>query len=470
VGEGPQEAVNEMLWGGRFGSGPDPEMLRLTASIDVDLELLEQDVAVTKAHARTLVKAELLEAAMLDAIDDVLSGVVREHRAGTLKPAPGDEDVHSLVERVLTERLGEIGSRIHAGRSRNDLVATDLRLWCKEKAEVLTSSVADLMLELTEVAADHTETVMPGYTHLQRAQPISLAFHLLAHGFALARDGGRFVAARGAADVSSLGAGALAGSTLDLDPKVGATELGFSAVFDNAMDAVSDRDFAADLLYACALCGVHLSRLAEEIVLWTSSEFGFARLGDDWSTGSSMMPQKRNPDLAELIRGRAAGGVGDLTGFLTLLKGLPLAYDRDLQEDKEVVFRVVRRTRDALVGAIHLIRALEFDEARMAAAAGDSATWATDLAERLVARGVPFRAAHESVGRLVAELERSSRSLNDLASDELRGFHPLLEVGDTNVADPDLVVRARRGPGGTAPSAVEEQIEHLRELANGLVR
>jgi argininosuccinate lyase len=469
VGEGAQEAMSEMLWGGRFGSGPDSEMLRLTASIDVDIELLEQDVAVTKAHARTLVKAGLLEAESLDAIDDVLAGLMREYRAGTLKPGAGDEDVHSLVERALTERLGEVGSRIHAGRSRNDLVAADLRLWCKEQADVLASSVSDFVLVLTEVAGDHTETVMPGYTHLQRAQPVSLAFHLLAHGFASARDGQRFINARDAADVSALGAGAIAGNTLDLDPNVAAAELGFSKVFDNAMDAVSDRDFVADLLYACALCGVHLSRLAEEIVLWTSSEFAFARLADEWSTGSSMMPQKRNPDLAELIRGRSAGGIGDLTALLTMLKGLPLAYDRDLQEDKDVLFRAVRRTRDALVGMIHVVRALRFDTERMATAATESATWATDLAEHLVSRGVPFRGAHEAVGRLVAALEDSSKMLGELSEDYLQSFHPLLEKDDAEVVDPVRALEARSGRGGTAPAAVAHQIERLRELASRLI-
>jgi argininosuccinate lyase len=459
-----------MLWGGRFASGPDPELLRLSASIEVDIELLRHDIAVTKAHARTLVKAGLLEAGSLDAIDDVLSSLEREHKAGTLKSAPHDEDVHSLVERVLTERLGEIGSRIHAGRSRNDLVATDLRLWCKEEAGVLGSSVADLMLTLSDLAVEHTDTVMPGYTHLQRAQPVSLAFHLLAHGFALARDGHRFVAARDTADVSALGAGAIAGNTLDLDPTVAANELGFSKVFDNAMDAVSDRDFVADLIYTCALCGVHLSRLAEEIVLWTSSEFAFARLADEWSTGSSMMPQKRNPDLAELIRGRAAGGIGDLMAFLALLKGLPLAYDRDLQEDKELVFRTVRRTRDALIGATHLIRALRFDKDRMAAAAAESATWATDLAERLVSRGVPFRDAHESVGRLVGALEESSRTLAEVSADDLHAFHPLLQKGDTQVVDLLGALESRTSKGGTSSEAVAHQIERLRELANRLIR
>jgi argininosuccinate lyase len=308
---------------------------------------------------------------------------------------------------------------------------------------------------------------MPGYTHLQRAQPVSLGFHLLAHGFALARDAQRFDAAASAADVSALGAGALAGNTLGLDPQTAATELDFSAVFSNAMDAVSDRDFVADLLYACALCGIHLSRLAEEIVLWTSAEFAFARLDDKWSTGSSMMPQKRNPDLAELIRGRAGAGVGDLVGLLTVLKGLPFAYDRDLQEDKAYVFRTVKRTRDCLVGMQRLLPSLAFDVERMAEAAGGGGAWATDLAELLVSRGVPFREAHEAAGRVVGALERGGRTLDQLGPGELASFHDSFADADLAVVDPDVGMRARTSPGGTAPERVAEQIAALRSAAAG---
>jgi argininosuccinate lyase len=457
-----------MLWGGRFEGSIDPEMLRLTSSIDVDIELLEQDARVTKAHARVLVARKLLDASDLSVIDKACDAIVEEWHAGDLKPDPADEDVHSLVERELTERLGETGARIHAGRSRNDLVATDLRLWCRSRADELTAEVASVLDVITELADQHVDTVMPGYTHLQRAQPVSLAFHLLAHGFALARDAERFVAAARAADVSALGAGALAGNTLELDPQIAADELAFSGVFTNAMDAVSDRDFVADLLYACALCGVHLSRLAEEIVLWTSSEFSFARLDDKWSTGSSMMPQKRNPDLAELIRGRAGAGIGDLVGLLTLLKGLPLAYDRDLQEDKAYVFRSVGCTQGCLVGIGRLLPSLTFDKERLASAAEVGGGWATDLAERLVSRGVPFREAHTAAGRVVASLEQGGRSLSDLTAEELAPFNDSFVAADIEVSDPRSGMEARTSRGGTAPDRVREQTGHLRSIARGL--
>ncbi|HEX2049044.1 MAG TPA: argininosuccinate lyase [Actinomycetota bacterium] len=453
----------DVPWGGRFATGPHPELVRLTSSLATDVRLLEADVAATKAHARTLVAAGLLEPAQLDALDDACDDVVARAAAGAFADAR-DEDVHSLVERVLTERLGDAGARIHAGRSRNDLVATDLRLWCRDAAARLASSVADVLDVVARRAEQHRDAVMPGYTHLQRGQPVTLAFHLLAHGFALARDGARFAAAGDAAAAACpLGAGALAGTTLPLDPSLAAAELGFARPFDNAMDAVSERDFACDLVYAAAVCGVHLSRLAEEIVLWTSQEFGFARLPDEWATGSSMMPQKRNPDLAELVRGRAAGGVADVTGLLALLKGLPLAYDRDLQEDKRYVFSAADRVEASLDATRHLLAAVEFDVERLAAATDAGAPWATDVAERLVGRGVPFRDAHRAVGRLVAHLDRAGVDVHDVAS-ELSEIDPRLEPADVPPRD----VAARRTPGGPAPEEVARQIRVIRRQSKRL--
>jgi len=457
-----------MLWGGRFDHSPHSDLLRLSASIEFDQRLLPQDVAATKAHARTLVAAGLLASDALRELDDCLDELASEHAAGTLEIRAEDEDVHSLVERRLTEQLGETGRRIHAGRSRNDLVATDLRLWCKSAALELAAAAGAAVSALCDRAEEHLDTLMPGYTHLQRAQPVTVGFHFCAHGFALARDAGRFMAARDAASTSVLGAGALAGATLALDPDVAARELGFDAVFDNAMDAVSDRDFACELLFACALCCVHLSRLGEEIVLWTSSEFSFARLADAWSTGSSMMPQKRNPDLAELVRGRAGRSLGDLMGLMGVLKGLPLAYDRDLQEDKEPVFSSVDRTMSCLEAVSHLVRALSFDEDVLAQAAGGSATWATDVAEALVRRGVPFREAHEGAGRLVAALERRGASLAEATPEELQAAHSRLEEGDRALGDPGARVAARSGRGGPAPSEVARQIAALRAAVGAL--
>ena len=324
------------------------------------------------------------------------------------------------------------------------------------------ADVAGLAGALSDRAEEHTDTVMPGYTHTQPAQPISVGFHLLAHGFALARDLTRLDSARTAADVSPLGAGALAGTTLPLDVTVSASALGFSNVFDNAMDAVSERDFALDLLYATSVLGVHLSRLAEEIVLWTSPQYGFARLPDGWSTGSSMMPQKRNPDMAELIRGRAAPAIGDLTGLLALLKSLPLAYDRDLQEDKAPLFASVSRARGCVAGMKAMIEGIEFDVEALSAAALGGAMWATDLAEILVSRGVSFREAHGTVGGLVARLEESGESL---AASILTEAHPAFSTADIHVLDPNSGMEARSSHGGTAPARVHEQIAALRAKA-----
>ncbi len=441
--------------------------MRLSASIDVDIFLLPYDVAATRAHAEVLVAAKLLTDDEAELVERALGGIEARWRTGELS-FEGDEDVHCLVERLLTQELGDLGARIHAGRSRNDLVVADLRLWCRSEADVVVGSIISLVEVLGRVAAPHVHTVMPGYTHLQRAQPVSLSFHLLAHGFALVRDGWRFVAARNAADVSPLGAGALGGNTLGLDPSVGASTLGFGAAFDNAMDAVSERDFACDFLYAAALCGVHLSRLAEEIVLWTSTEFGFARLPDEWSTGSSMMPQKRNPDLAELIRGRSAGGIGDLTTLLTLLKGLPLAYNRDLQEDKVALFSGAGRVRAGLEAMTALVGALSFDAERLAGAASGTTMWATDIAERLVARGVPFRAAHEAIGGLVADLERRGMALGDAPIEVLKSHHRLLEPHDRDLADPRVGLAARSSAGGASPARVAEQLQRLEEAGAAL--
>lgn len=461
--------MSKMMWGGRFEAAPHPTLLDLTESITTDFRLLPYDVIATKAHARSLVAAGLLEPDRLADVDLVCDELLGEWLEGNVDVSSADEDVHTLVERWLTDRLGETGARIHAGRSRNDLVATDLRLWCRDAAAECAALVSRLVTKIADLAEEHSATVMPGYTHLQRAQAVSLGFHLAAHGFALLRDGDRFVAAGAAAEVSTLGAGALAGTTLPLDPSIAARELEFEKTFDNAMDAVSDRDFACDLAYAAALCGVHLSRLGEEIVLWTTAEFGFARLSDEWSTGSSMMPQKRNPDLAELVRGRSAAAIADLTGLLTLLKGLPLAYDRDLQEDKGFLFGSVDRVHRGLRAVDGLLDALEFDVAAMAQAAAQSGTWATDVAEALVARGLPFREAHRVVGALVGDLSARGLVLEDANEEVLASHHSLLPGLDTaRLRDPATGIRTRSNAGGTGPDRVREQAQALRARAGAL--
>ncbi len=451
-----------MIWGGRFNAPPDPDMLAFTATV-VDTRLLSHDLSSTLAHAAVLRAAGFLSPEEVVAVEEACNTIEEEG------PPEGsiDEDIHSFVERRLTELLGETGQKIHAGRSRNDLVASDFRLWCAEAADDLAGLVSDALETICSLAEEHVHTVMPGYTHLQRAQPVTLAFHLLAHGFALARDGERFLWAEGSASVSVLGAGALAGTTLPLDARVAADELNTDVLFDNAMDAVSDRDFAAELTFAVALCSVHLSRLAEDIILWAGSEFGFARISDGWSTGSSMMPQKRNPDVAELIRGRSASSIGDLTALLVLLKGLPLAYNRDLQGDKELVFRSVRRAAACLMAMTSLLEALSFDKEAMAEAAGRAGTWATDVAETLVGRGVPFREAHEIIGSLVAKLESEGIGLAE-AGHLLAGHDPRLTPEDAELADPARSVAARRSHGGPAPERVQEQLLKLRDLAERL--
>ena len=454
-----------MLWSGRFASGPHPDMFRLTVSIETDIRLLPFDLEATRAHARVLNEGGLLTEADVAAVDAACEEILSSYEKDQLEIHPRDEDVHSLVERELTERLGDVGARIHAGRSRNDLVAADLRLWTRAQADLVLNHLGRLLETIAERAEEHVDSVMPGFTHLQRAQPITVAYHLLAHGAALARDVVRFEAARDAASESVLGAGALARNTLGLDPHVAAEQLKANEVFDNAMDAIAQRDFVCDFVYAAALCEVHLSRLAEEIVLWTSAEFGFADLSDEWSTGSSMMPQKRNPDLAELLRGRASHAVGDLTTMLTLLKGLPLAYDRDLQEDKGPLFRTGDRVIAAIESANALISALHFDTERLSVAAGGGGSWATDVAEVLVARGVPFREAHEATGRLVTELEKAGTDLRDADERLLRSIHPELRPEDRNLDDPRAAIQRRSGHGGPSSEDAGRQIVKLRAVA-----
>ena len=419
------------LWSGRLEGGLHPDVLAQTQSLDVDRRLLPYDVAASAAHVRMLARQGIIPAHDADAIVEALQEVAVDEGAV-------DEDVHSLIERQLVERLGDAGRRVHAGRSRNDQVAVAFRLWCRAHAHRLQLAVADLQAALLGVAARDGDAVLPAFTHLQRAQPVPLAHHVAAHGWALQRDVTRFAAAQAAADVSPLGAGALGGSSLPLDPVGVAADLGMAGSFANSLDAVSDRDFAADLLYACALCLVHCSRMGEELVLWTSQEVAWAALADDVATGSSMMPQKKNPDVAELARGRAGTAIGRLTGLLAVLKGLPLTYNRDLQEDKEPVFAQV----DATLGVLRLLElaysGLAVDRERMRAAAADGTTVATDVAEALVRDGMPFRDAHAEVAGRIAAGERFAEPT------------------------PEEAIAARIGPG--MPGRAADQLAELERL------
>ncbi len=387
--------MSSALWAGRLAGGLDPAVLRFTASLEVDRRLLPFDLEASVAHARMLGRQGLIPADKAERICAALAAV-------QIEPDATDEDVHSAIERLL----GDLGPWVHAGRSRNDQVQTAMRLWTKDACDRLSEGVRDLALALLDAADRDGQALMPGYTHGQRAQPVWLGHHLAAHVWALRRDLHRLGAVRASADTSPAGAGALAGSSLPIDPASVAQELGFAAGFENSIDAVADRDYCAELVFACALCFVHLSRLAEELVLWTSAEYGFAQLDDAAATGSSIMPQKKNPDPAELARGKAGTAVGRLAGLLATLKGLPLAYNRDLQEDKRACFDQVDDLQGALAALRVCVAGLRFDTGRMAAAAGDGTTVATDLAERLVLEGMPFRHAHAEVAGRVAAGER----------------------------------------------------------------
>jgi argininosuccinate lyase len=446
------------LWHGRFSGGPAEELLAYTVSLPFDRRLWRDDIHGSRAHVRGLARAGLLHEAERDAILGALDVVEGELDGGTFEFRDADEDIHTAVERRVTELAGAVGGKLHTGRSRNDQIATDLRLWCRRELRTVAARIVQLQRVLlqraTEAGTGPDAAYLPGYTHLQRAQPVLLAHHLLAHGWALARDVDRLLATVTRLDVSPLGAGALAGSSLPLDPATTAAELGFARSFDNSLDAVSDRDFVAEALFDLALVAVHLSRMGEEWVLWTSEEFGFARLDDAYATGSSMLPQKKNPDIAELARGKAGRVIGDLVGLLTTLKGLPLAYNRDLQEDKEPLFDAVDQVSSALGALAGMIATARFDTERMRAAADTPAAAATDLAEFLVGQGVPFRDAHAVVGDLVRRAVAGEAALADLVARRLGADAEALLA-------PGISVTRRTSPGGAGPGPVQVQLERF---------
>ena len=379
-----------------------PELERFTSSLGVDFELYPFDIAGSVAHARGLAAAAIIKPSQLRAIERGLRQVKRELDDGSFQFLDSDEDIHTAIERRLTE-ITPAGAALHAGRSRNDQIALDLRLYCRFASAAAVSAIADVIEKLGGQAAAHASLPMPGYTHLQRAQPVTLGHHLLAHAEPLLRDASRFRHAYDSADEMPLGSGALATSILPLRRELVAKELGFARLTANSIDAVSDRDFALDLVHACVVTSLHLSRFAEDVVLWSTAEFGFVVLADEISTGSSLMPQKKNPDVAELLRARSGRAIGSLVSLATTMKGLPLAYDRDLQEDKPAVFAAVDGTLDSLEAAAILVERLSFDRDRIAAAASDPSLLATDAAEELVRTGTPFRSAHDKVGESVRE-------------------------------------------------------------------
>jgi argininosuccinate lyase len=439
------------LWGGRFESSMDETLWRLSESFSFDRALYRHDIIGTKAHIEGLHKAGIITGAELGQMVSALDTVTGEFDNGTFVRHASDEDIHMAIERRVTELLGPLGAKLHTGRSRNDQVATTLRLFTRDALTDVAETLLTLIQALRDVADEHPTLYLPGYTHMQRAQPVLLSHHLQAHAFAFLRDIDRAMDARDRLLISPLGAGAIAGTSLPLDPHYTAQQLGFRRAFANSMDATSDRDFVAEALFVLALIGVHFSRLGEELVLWTTSEFGFASLGDSFTTGSSMLPQKKNSDVAELARGKSGRLVGNLTGLLTMLKGLPLAYNRDLQEDKEPLFdslRTVTTVGAALAGAY---QSLTFHGEVMAAAADDELLVAIDIAESLVSEGLPFREAHERVGSLVGEAVRSGVTLESL----VRGDSELVRFVDLFI--PGTALERRCSPGASGPQAYRVQ-------------
>jgi len=451
------------MWGGRFEGGPAAVMREINASIATDKRLWREDIAASRAHAAMLGRKGILSEADAKAIDEGLAAVGLEIGEGKLVEDPSLEDIHMHVEHRLSELIGDAAGRLHTARSRNDQVATDFKLFVRNCIDEAIGGIDLLEAALLDRAEGHADSVMPGFTHLQSGQPVTLGHHLMAYREMLVRDRSRFMDARARMNESPLGSAALAGTGFDLDRDDTAESLGFDRPTANSLDAVSDRDFVVDYLHAAALCSVHLSRLAEEIILWASQPFGFVRLTDAWSTGSSIMPNKRNPDAAELVRGHSARIVGDLVSLLVLLKGLPLAYAKDLQDDKPPLFDAHDLLALSLAAMAGMIADLEFVPDRMRAVAAAGHATATDLADWLVAQAnVPFREAHHISGRAVAAAEAAGKALDELSLDELRAIDQRIDDRVLPRLSVEASVASRRSAGGTAPERVSQAIAAAR--------
>ncbi len=469
MADGPEKPAaapaesGQSTWGGRFAEPTDAFVARLNASVGFDRRLYREDIAGSKAHAAMLAKQGIIPPDDAAAIRDGLDAVQAEIEAGQFTWSADLEDVHMNVEHRLTARIGPAGGRLHTARSRNDQVATDLRLWVLRRIDDdLVPRIDRLQRALLDVAEAHRDTVLPGYTHLQRAQPVLLAHHLLAYVEMLERDRGRLLDARKRAAESPLGCAALAGTPFPLDRGLTARALGFTRPMANSLDAVGDRDFAVELCAAAALIMTHLSRFAEELVIWSSQEFGFIELGDAFATGSSIMPQKKNPDIPELVRGKTGRVFGDLVALLTVLKGLPLAYNKDLQEDKEALFDAVDTVADCLEATARLLPSTTWRADRMRAACDAGFVTATDVADYLAAKGVPFREAHHVVGRLVGWCIAEQRALPSLSLDEFRRFSDAFDDDIRRAVTVEASVAARTSEGGTAPARVAEALAAAR--------
>jgi argininosuccinate lyase len=456
--------ANQVLWAGRLAEKPGAEAFAFQASIAVDKRLVFDDIEGSKAHVAMLGNQGIIPKSSAARLRQELDRIAADLRSGKLKIDDTSEDIHSFIEAVLTERLGDLGRMVHTGRSRNDQVALDFRLYLKRLVPDLYLEIKKTILTLLSIGEKHTDAVMPGYTHLQRAQPVTLAHHLCAWAAALERDLGRFSDALERLDECPLGSGALAGSGLPLDRKAVALSLGFARPSLNSMDAVADRDFALELASASAILMIHLSRFCEDIVLWASEEFKFINLSEAWSTGSSIMPQKKNPDFAELIRGKSGRVVGNLSTLLALLKGLPYAYDKDLQEDKEALFDSLDTVFSCLAMFRGMMEGAEFNTGRMKAACVGGFMEATDVAEYLVRKGLPFRKAHEAVALIVRDcIEAGKKTIAGCTLAELRKYSKLFEEDVFRALSPASCVRARNLSGGPAPAEVRRQIKTLRK-------
>jgi argininosuccinate lyase len=454
------EPTENQMWGGRFTQGPAEIMEAINASIDIDKRLWREDIMGSKAHAAMLAEAGIISRADADAILKGLDAVAAEIEGGTFKFSKQLEDIHMNVEARLKEIIGEPAGRLHTARSRNDQVATDFRLWCRSACEDAASALGDLMNALAERALENADAVMPGFTHLQTAQPVTFGHHLLAYVEMFSRDAGRFMDARERMNENPLGSAALAGTPFPINREATAEALGFDRPCANSLDGVSSRDFALELLSAAAICAVHLSRLADEIVLWTSPQFGFASLSDAFSTGSSIMPQKRNPDAAELVRAKTGRINGSLTSLLTVMKALPLAYAKDLQEDKAATFESVDALALALSAMTGMVGDLKPKREAMKEAAARGFSTATDLADWLVRElGLPFRDAHHVTGRIVALAEKAGKRLDQLTLEDMQSVEPKITADIFNVLSVDASVASRKAYGGTAPENVKREAQ-----------
>ncbi len=457
------------LWGGRFEKTTDALVEDFHSSISFDQRLYKEDIRGSMAHARMLGRLGVLTVGEAESISSGLQGILQDIQTGKVEFEVGAEDIHMNVEKLLTERIGTVGKKLHTARSRNDQVALDLRLYLREEIDNTKDLLSDLIRTLLNLAEEHVETWMPGYTHLQKAQPITLGHHFMAYVQMFLRDLGRLKDTRKRLNVSPLGSGAMAGTTFPLEREAVAQELGFDGVTLNSLDGVSDRDFALEFLSAASILMMHLSRMCEELVLWSSGEFQFVVMDDGYSTGSSIMPQKKNPDVAELVRGKTGRVYGDLFALLTVMKGLPLAYNKDMQEDKESVFDAMDTIHKSLLVVEPMLKMMQVNREVMAAGAKGGFTNATDLADYLAKKGVPFREAHELVGRLVLHCSKQHIGLEDLNLEEYQGFSPVFQPDLFQAIGIEHCVRARRLTGGPAPETVSASIRQSRDILQNLI-